>query len=331
MGQSHEPVTGATTAVPDGPASVVPLVWCRLAAYDQAAQRLRRQQSRLQVLILTLGVVVTGLAILQNQLGDEGDGRWWDDALRASLVVLPVLTSVLIATAASLAPGRRWVQLRSAAESIRREIFTWRTRTGPYAADAVAAGQTDVEVLISRVEEIEIRLVHSDAGSTTLPVIAPADAVARAGGDPSDDGVSVLGADGYFRLRIDDQLDYYRNRAGRLRRRVNGYRGAAVLAGAAGTVLAVTGFEVWIGVSTAVGAAIAAHMGRAQLETTLAAYNEAIASLETLRTRWAAVPAGGHTATDLADLVSRAEKVFEVEQSTWARHLSDAVDTPFAS
>jgi hypothetical protein len=185
-----------------------------------------------------------------------------------------------------------------------------------------------VEHLVERVCAIEARLMKSEVGSSTLVDVGSAPPVALAGSHDEDDGVSRLPPEGYVRLRIEHQLGYYRSKVRRLARNLRTLQVVSILAGGAGTILAVTGNEVWIGLSTAVAAAVVAHIGRAQIDTTLAGYNYAIASLEELRSRWLAIPPDERTDEHFEALVQRTEAALEREQSSWQRHMSDALAVP---
>jgi hypothetical protein len=309
---------------------VVKLTWARLASYDVTANRLHRNAERIERSILLFGIAVTFVALLQNELSIHNVNGWWDHVFHWSLIVVPVLVSILIAMSASMAISKRWVLLRSAAESIRREIFGWRTRTGAYREDSKDPGahRSSVEHLVERVCAIEGRLMKTEVGSSTLADVGDGPHVSLAGAHDEDDGVSRLGPEGYFRLRIEHQLDYYRSKVRRLARRLRALQVVSILAGAAGSILAITGNEVWIGLSTAVAAAVVAHIGRAQIDTTLSSYNYAIASLEECRSRWLAVPPAERDDEHFERLVLRAERTFEQEQASWRRHMSDALDVP---
>jgi hypothetical protein len=310
---------------------VVKLTWARLASYDVTAGRLRRHSERLEASILLFGIVVTFIALLQNAFEINGINGWWNDVFHWTLVVMPVVVSVMIAMSASMAIGKRWVLLRAASESIRRELFSWRTRTGTYREDPEkkVSRHSSVEQLVDRVCAIESRLMKSEVGSSTLVDVGEASPVALAGSHDEDDGVSRLQPDGYVRLRIEHQLGYYRAKVRRLARNLRTLQVVSILAGGAGTILAVTGNEVWIGLSTAVAAAVVAHIGRSQIDTTLAGYNYAIASLEELRSRWLAIPPEERTGEHFDALVQRTETALEREQSSWQRHMSDGLAIPY--
>ena len=50
------------------------------------------------------------------------------DAMGYALIVTPICVATLVAIGNRFSPGKRWVLLRSAAESIKREIYRYRVR-----------------------------------------------------------------------------------------------------------------------------------------------------------------------------------------------------------
>lgn len=105
-------------------APVLKDAWEPFARYDQLAVRLRSGYQRLQLWTRALGVAATLLALLQHALGSQfaGELGWLDTALHWLVVFVPVSIAGLIAWANRLATGKRWVLVRAAAESIKREL-----------------------------------------------------------------------------------------------------------------------------------------------------------------------------------------------------------------
>ena len=137
--------------------------WKLFATYDRAAKRLRRAFVRFQTAILLLGVLTTLLALLHQQLGTQ--------ALRWVVIAASIIVGALIALAGRRATGKRWVVTRAAAESVKSEIFRYRTRTGKYADTCLPGGdrvRSRPEKLAARLETIQTRLMHSEASSGAL-------------------------------------------------------------------------------------------------------------------------------------------------------------------
>jgi hypothetical protein len=97
----------------------------------------------------------------------------------------------------------------------------------------------------------------------------------------------------------------------------------ALVAGAAGTLLAAAGFEVWIGLTTVIASAVVAYLGYLQVEPTLVAYNQAANRLEGLRLTWEATPSEKR---DFERLVADAEAVLATELSGWVEQMNQAIE-----
>ena len=97
----------------------------------------------------------------------------------------------------------------------------------------------------------------------------------------------------------------------------------ALVAGAVGTLLAAAGYEVWIGLTTAIAANVVAYLGYLQVEPTLVAYNQAAGRLEALRRAWDAQPPESR---DFGKLVDRSEAVLSTELSGWVQQMNQAIE-----
>ena len=99
----------------------------------RTARRQQRSFSWYQRAILALGLLATVLVVLQASLRNADvltEGSSGDQLLQYGIVLIPMAVGVLVAGAARLRPGGRWVLLRGAAEAIKRETYRYRARTG---------------------------------------------------------------------------------------------------------------------------------------------------------------------------------------------------------
>ena len=147
------------------------------------------------------------------------------------------------------------------------------------------------------------------------------------GASGDDDGLSRLAPDDYLRVRVDDQLAYYRRKVARLAPRLRRYQLAWILAGAAGSILTAAGASLWIGLAVAIAGAIGAHMKQVQLDTTLVGFNQGIAGLQECVTQWGAVPVERRTEERYALLVRKAEGALESEHASWLKQMKVGVDS----
>jgi SLOG in TRPM, prokaryote/SMODS and SLOG-associating 2TM effector domain 1/Protein of unknown function (DUF4231) len=308
--------------------SVLKRAWETFAAYDMSAGQLRKAFERMQWAILGIAVLATLLALIKGAvgIGPHSSWRWVDTSLHWATVTLPIVVGALIAAVSRFALGKRWVLLRAAAEAMKSEVYRYRTRTGSYAEETVAAnGLTPQQQLAARLDAIDERLVQTEASSGAIPVYRgplPPEMWAAATGD---DGLTVLDPSGYIAIRVSDQISYYRGKVGKLAARRRLFYVAVIAAGGAGTLLAATGHEVWIGLTTAISAAAVAYLGHLQVDNTIIAYNQSASRLERLQRQWDARPVSRQTTADFGRLVDGAETVLTTELAGWVQQMSDAL------
>ena len=109
--------------------------WLRQALVSAAARREQRSFRGQQNLVLTLGVILTLLVVANAVLGEAGrlpDGSPAQIAFYLAILVIPIGVGIAVAAAGRLRPGTRWILLRATSETIKREIFRYRTRAGIY-------------------------------------------------------------------------------------------------------------------------------------------------------------------------------------------------------
>jgi len=294
--------------------------WRTFATYDRRAADLRATFERFQTSILALGVLATLLALLDNAIGYA--------PLHWTVVAVPILISVVIALASRRAAGQRWVLLRAAAESVKGEIFRYRSRTGLYADQQLPAGGTDARsrALAAQLDGIEDGLMQTDASSGPLTPYDGSLPPEMYGSARDDDGLSRLDAARYIQIRIGDQLGYYHGRIRELDRRRGILQIVAVLAGGSGAILAAAGVEVWIGLTTAISGAAASYLAHLQVDNTIVAYNQTASKLNRLQRKWNAL--GPEQRDDAAKeaLVTGGEAALGTELGGWVRQMTQALD-----
>lgn len=289
--------------------------WRRFATYDQLAVRFRRMFTRFQASILVLGVAATLLALIDDRLKES--------ALHWVVIVVPILASVLIAVASRRALGQRWVMLRAAAESIKAEIY--RYRTTPHTAPAAGNARTTAhrqEQLASQLDIIESRLMQTEASSGPItPYQGPLPP--KMYGASPDDGLSPLGSGRYLQIRVKDQLTYFHQRVRTLDRRRSLLQFLAIASGATGAILAAAKLEVWIGLTAGASAAALAYLGYLQVDNTIVTYNQTASRLATLQRGWLALSQAQQNDTAFRHLVTSCEAALATEQSGWVQQMND--------
>src|SRR5439155_15936748 len=116
-----------------------------------------------------------------------------------AVLVFPIVLAGLIGAAARFRTGNKWVDLRSAAEAVKQEIFRYRTQTGHYSYRPQARASRD-QLLAEQVAAIGRSLMQTDVSRTSLRPPPPLER--RAGPSPDDDGMSDLTAERYIELRL---------------------------------------------------------------------------------------------------------------------------------
>ena len=312
-----------------GGESVLRQAWRRYCALDQAAVRQQVDFKRLQNGVLALTVAAVLLTIFHTLLGEPPannapDPQWLlRKALWLVLVLVPITSTVLIAAANRFKPGKRWVLMRAAAESIKREIYLFRLHAESYSADHKREQQ-----LAKAVEDITRGLAQTEANTTALPVYAgpiPPQSSVSVG----DDGLSRLSTDQYVRLRLADQRSWYRGKTVKLETSFKRWQYALLAAGAVGTLLAAIGgpATLWLTLSTALGTAAMAYLAYQQSETTLVSYNQTATDLDNILGWWTALaPEEQAMPEHIAALSSHTEQVLGGEQTGWAQRMTDALE-----
>ena len=310
-----------------GGESVLRQAWRRYCALDQAAVGQQADFKRLQNWVLALAVAAVLLTILHTLLGEPPannapDPQWLlRKALWLVLILVPITSTLLIAASNRFKPGKRWVLMRAAAESIKREIYLFRLHAEGYSADHKREQQ-----LAKAVEDITRGLAQTEANTTALPVYAgPIPPHASAG----DDGLSRLSTDQYVRLRLTEQRSWYRSKTVKLETSFKRWQYAALAAGALGTLLAAIGGPavIWLALSTALGTAAMAYLAYQQTETTLVSYNQTATDLDNLLGWWTALsPEEQASPEHIAALATHTEQVLGGEQTGWAQRMTDALE-----
>lgn len=309
---------------------VLKLAWKSFATYDELSAAARKNFERIQTWILALGILATFVALLKGSLGidPQSSYAWVDDVLHWTVVGLPILVAVLIGMAYRLGAGKRWVLLRGAAETIKREIYRFRTATGVYGeAAARDAPLPPQELLSAQLGAIEAKLLQTEASSAELTPYSGPLPPRMYGASREDDGLSPLDPERYLALRVGDQLSYFHPKVARLARTRRRFQLGVLAAGGVGAILAAAGFEVWIGLTTAIGSAALAYLGYLQIENTLVTYNQVAGKLEALKRSWVARPAARREDAKAFDaLVADAEAILATELGGWVQQMSDALE-----
>ena len=310
--------------------------WQTFADYDHNANRQQRKFDRLQRAIIGLSIAGPALALAQqlyappagpdsnaltgSSFWRTGQYGWW--ALHQVLLLVPITLSLLVAVANQFKQGNKWLLLRAAGESVKREIYRYRARATHYAAAAAANAPG---ALAQRLQEITQHTMRTEVNTTSLV------AYDRRRGfppylGPDDDGLAYLNPARYVRVRLDDQFAYFRRKAVQLERQLKVLSWATLIVGAIGTYLAAIGLGVWIVLTTAVVSGIGIFLGYRQVETRLGKYNQAAAALANVRGWWQALlPEDRGTQATADTLVEHTEQILQLDLDGWVQQMQSAL------
>jgi hypothetical protein len=264
-----------------------------------------------------LAVAATLCAILQPEWTGAAT-RWYDLPLHYAIIAIPIVTSVLFAWLSHFRPGSRWLLLRGGAESIKREIFRYRTQTGTYSDSR--PGPYRATRLAAEVDRVLKALAQSDANRAGEPRLPPRPAAAG-------DNLSFLTGDEYVEVRLKDQIGYYESKTRRLDRASKWFHGLIYVGGGAGTFLAAVGVNKWVAVSTAIVAVLTARMEAEQQENSLIQYNQALASLKTILNWWTSLSGPEQKEQrNLDRLVDDTEATLAGELAGWVQQMQAAIE-----
>ncbi len=308
---------------PDEP---LDLAWQEFARLDDNAKREQTDFRRMQLLILSLAVMGTLLAVIQGTIEADNTLRnhWARDVLHYAIILVPITLAALLTAVARFGSGNKWLVLRGSAEAVKREIFRYRARVVVYSEAGDSTTPRQVR-LSERIGTIAGGVMKTDVNRAGLRryvgPLPPKDSVAD-----GDDGFSELTPDQYLKVRLLHQAEWYQSKVLSVERKHRLLRWAVIGFGALGTLLAAIGFDLWIAVTTAVIGAVTTYLEYTQVENTLLHYNQAATDLETIRRWWVSLPANAKLEQANVDrLVDQAEGIMQTESTGWLQEMQDAM------
>lgn len=302
--------------------------WSRYDDLDESAIRKQALFTKLQGVILSLGVIATLLAISQSgsalpaslkQLLPAPLSQYKSTLhvlIHVLMVLTPITISVLVAASSRFREGNKWILLRASAEAIKREIFRYRMQAGAYGSDQCLQASRESK-LAAKLKDISSALAQSEVNRTSLLGVVK--------NDPTR--LRFLNPDDYLKDRIDDQINYFVKKTGGLYRRLKTTQVCIYVAGGAGTFLAAFRGDVWVALTTAIATALTTRLEMDQVENTLVQYNQALTGLRNIASWWKALSQwekGRGKNVDL--LVEQTEKTLEGELAGWVQQMQTALD-----
>ena len=302
---------------------VLPDAWGRFDNFDLAAVEKEALFRATQMGIQVLTVVATLLAIAISGSGipvklslPVFSHLDLHAILHILMIAIPILISMLGAFNARFREGNKWLLLRAAAESIKSEIFRYRTRSGIYSEEQCTAITAPLR-LADSIKEISTSLTQSEVNRTSLPQ--------RNVVDPKR--LKILSPDAYLRERVEDQIDYFVGKTVTLYRQLKQLQLWILIVGGLGTFLAAINLEVWVALTTALATAFTNKLEIDQVENSLVQYNIALANLRNVQTWWKGLTPWEKARPKNIDLlVDRSERALERETAGWVQQMQSTLD-----
>jgi hypothetical protein len=212
--------------------------------------------------------------------------------------------------------GNKWILLRSASETIKSEIFRYRTRSGAY-SEAQCTQNSAQSKLAAKMKDITSNLLQSEVNKSSIPHRPETDASA----------LSFIRTEEYLRDRIEDQANYFVNKTAKLYRRLKWLQFWILLAGGAGTFLAAMNLDVWVALTTALATACTAKLEIDQVENSIVQYNTALTNLRNIESWWKALSPWEKTRRKNIDLlVDQTEVTLSRETAGWMQQMQSELD-----
>ena len=307
--------------------------WKAFVVFDYNAGQRQKSFNRLQTSIMLLGIFASALALAFTQfkpllVTDASSYNQVGQALNYVIIVLPISISVIVAGSNRFREGNKWVLLRSSAESIKSEIFGYRTGTNQYRRSPNERPECELQ---KNLQNCTRRLNQTEVNRCgLLPYKGPIPPEMY-GASANDDGFSSLTPEQYVKIRLGDQLSYYRKKTVRMETTLHRMQWSIYGLGGLGTFLAAVGFQLWIALTTTIVGVITIYLEYQQVENSLIQYNQTAADLENLKSWWVSLSNEQKQEPKNYDqLVELTEGALHTEMAGWTQRMENALAELYA-
>ena len=280
-------------------------LWGQYRVWTETAVKHQKSLSVWRRCVLLLGVAAAVLGAVSDQRALPwpwdwpawGVPRsWFAAAGGALLAVTAFLTREL------LGPERegRWLRARAAAEAFKREGYLLAAGAPPYDGPLTRALLEGGRGILAGVGDLQEETVPEESRLRGMPPCP-------------------LSADEYVERRLDDQIKFYRRRAGEHGVVVGRVRALTVVLGVAAFVLGALGggaAGVWVVVVTTVTASLASYIYANRLQYLIGSYTAAARNLDALRVGWQTFGAESDEA-ERDRFILDCEAVLSAENQSW--------------
>lgn len=296
----------------DRPKSVIEEAWRQYKAWAAAAREEKRKQDQARAWTLWLGIIGALLAAAAGLVSGLESATvasltdacaWFDKDATAS--VLSALSALVIAAAGFLGkelltPEREnlWTKCRIIAEALKRQVWLALMRVPPYDKPNAAARLAEIIEQLSRIEDV------------THPLPDPGAEVAPPQAETVDD---------YIAQRVQEQVNWYRDKAEALRKELLAWRQRSLELGILAIALSSLGailayLPAWVPVVTSASAAVFAIIQNGGLQTLPPLYQQTANQLSMTLAAW---EDSGRTAMTEHEFVTLCEDIMAKENNSW--------------
>jgi hypothetical protein len=278
--------------------------WTRYRVWAQTARDLKADLDRWRLGTLILAVAGAILVTLGQQMGSlaTAAGSW--PATTGKVIGLGGAAAIALSAyfareALSNDSVQRWTKCRSRAESLKASIYLYRSAVPPF------DGPDRDEKLLDRRAAIEDAVEGAELQEIEIE-------------DKGAD-LSPLNTADYVRQRVNDQIQFYRERSDQYQRKTKALRQIVLWLGALavlfGVVSAVKPMVAgWTAVIATVTAALSSHVQSQRYQSLTAAYQSTARRLQLLRDKW---EASGQADSNRNAFIQSCEDTMAFESSAW--------------
>ena len=323
-------------------------IWRIFILYDRSATKAQKQFIFFRKLILILSVTATALAVIESVIkpliepsakesvikfifSSNFSGLSLAVILHSLVIITPITVSILLVGSVKFERGFNWILLRASAETIKQEIYRYRTQVANYsdinrrdanfAQEIQTIGERLIKTQVNQAGLAWDKLKPSN-GQTLL------EAIKQGISEQDSDPFSPLTAEQYIDYRLIDQLVWYRKKTLILDKQWQILQWLIYVLGGVGTFLAAIKLQVWIAVTNAMAAALLSFLEFKRLDATLVGYNQTATNLENILCWWHALtPEAKADPNKIEKLVESSEKVIRAETTGWVQEMRDALGT----
>jgi hypothetical protein len=310
--------------------------WRLFSIYDRSAIETQKRFLHFRVSILCLVVVATVLVVVKSQ--------WWGDVdlkkadinqiltskegfLYFLVIMSPIVVSVLLAASVKFDRGMNWILLRASAETVKKEIYCYRTMGVYERQDSDMRLAQAIQIVADRLMKTQVNRSglaldkRLEIGSKQF-----LEAIQASTSSKDSNPLSALTTEQYLEYRLIDQLSWYRRKTLKIDRQWQLLQWSIYVLGGLGAFLAATHAEIWIAITNAIATALASFLDLKQLDTTLMSYNQAACNLENLLCWWHALTDDARKEREnIEKLVLNTERVIQAETTSWVQEMRDAL------